>query len=200
MRRLVHEHQRRAGAVLHIWGGADGRRVRPRGWQRHRERRRVWCVRVELANSTNWVTIVSGSSGQGAGTVNNSVGTNPTTAPRNATLAVAGENITITQAATPCSFTVDPTSISADAAASSGTVNVTAQSGCPWTAASNANWITVTSGATGSGSGAAGYSIAANSGTSSRTGTLTIAGRTVSASGGTCGARTTATVAPVTRL
>src|SRR4051812_44110183 len=108
----------------------------------------AWSV----ANPTNWITIMSGGSGQGAGTVKYSVGANPTTALRTATLAIAGENITITQGATPCTFTVDPTAISANAAASSGTVNVTAQSGCPWTATSNANWITVTSGASGSGS------------------------------------------------
>ena len=40
------------------------------------------------------------------------------------------------------------------AAAATGTVNVTAAQGCAWTAVSNSpTWITVTSGAAGSGSG-----------------------------------------------
>ena len=43
---------------------------------------------------------------------------------------------------------------------------------------SNARWITVTAGATGSGNGTVNYSIAANAGTTSRTGTMTIGGQT----------------------
>jgi hypothetical protein len=91
---------------------------------------------------------------------------------------IAAQSVSITQGATPCSYSVDPPSISVGAGASSGAVNVSALGGCPWTATSNASWITITSGATGSGNGSAGYSIAANGG-AGRTGTITIAGRTV---------------------
>ena len=56
-------------------------------------------------------------------------------------------------------------------------MSVTAGSGCSWTAASNAGWITATSAASGSGNGTVNYSVAANSG-GLRTGTLTIAGQT----------------------
>jgi hypothetical protein len=56
-------------------------------------------------------------------------------------------------------------------------VNVTAGTGCAWTASSNAPWLTITSGATGTGNGPVGFSAAANAG-GSRTGTLTIAGQT----------------------
>jgi Tol biopolymer transport system component len=58
-----------------------------------------------------------------------------------------------------------------------GTVNATAAGGCSWTAVSNAGWITVTSGANGSGNGAVGYSVAVNSGVA-RTGSITVAGQT----------------------
>jgi hypothetical protein len=58
-----------------------------------------------------------------------------------------------------------------------GTVAVTAQPGCGWTAVSNDSWITITSGASGSGNGSVAYSVAANSG-GARTGTVTIAGLT----------------------
>ena len=54
---------------------------------------------------------------------------------------------------------------------------VTAGTGCAWTAASSASWITVTSGASGSGNGSVGYSIAANTTISSRAGIVTIAGQ-----------------------
>ena len=56
------------------------------------------------------------------------------------------------------------------------TVNVTATAGCAWTAVSNDAFITVTSGASGTGNGAVGISVAANTGPF-RSGTLTIAGQ-----------------------
>ena len=56
-------------------------------------------------------------------------------------------------------------------------MNVSTTSACSWTASSNASWITITSGASGSGNGSLAYSFAANTG-DSRTGTLTIAGQT----------------------
>jgi uncharacterized protein (TIGR03437 family) len=66
-------------------------------------------------------------------------------------------------------------------------VSVTAGPGCAWTAASNANWITLTSAAGGSGSGAVSYSVAANPGADPRTGTITIAGQTFTVTqGGAC--------------
>jgi hypothetical protein len=55
---------------------------------------------------------------------------------------------------------------------------VTAPTGCEWTATSKATWITITLGSNGTGNGTVSYSVSANGGTSSRTGTLTIAGQT----------------------
>jgi hypothetical protein len=77
-----------------------------------------------------------------------------------------------------CTYSISPTSASSPAAGGSGTVNVTAGAGCGWTAASNAGFIGVTSGASGTGSGTVTYSVGANGATTSRTGTLTIAGQT----------------------
>ncbi|MGO8754313.1 MAG: BACON domain-containing protein [Gallionellaceae bacterium] len=68
--------------------------------------------------------------------------------------------------------------MSASAGAAIGNINVTAGTGCAWTAASHASWIAVTSGASGNGNGAVGYSVTANTGTGSRIGTLAIAGLT----------------------
>lgn len=81
-----------------------------------------------------------------------------------------------------CSYSINPTTASYAANASSGSVAVTASSGCSWTATSNASWLTITSGSSGSGSGNVGYSVAANTTSSPRTGTLTIAGRTFTVS------------------
>ncbi len=77
-----------------------------------------------------------------------------------------------------CTFSINPTSASFAAGAGTGSVSVTAAAGCAWTAVSNATFITITSGASGSGNGTVNYSVAANTGTASRNGTMTIAGRT----------------------
>ena len=75
-----------------------------------------------------------------------------------------------------CTYGLGASSASVAAAASSGSVSVT--STCAWTATSDASWLTITSGASGSGNGSVTYTVAANTGTSARTGTLTIAGKT----------------------
>ncbi|MGB9178496.1 MAG: M36 family metallopeptidase [Pyrinomonadaceae bacterium] len=77
-----------------------------------------------------------------------------------------------------CTFSINPTSASYAAAGGSGTVSVTAGTGCSWTAVSNSTFITITGGASGSGNGTVSYSVANNTGSSSRTGTMTIAGQT----------------------
>ena len=83
------------------------------------------------------------------------------------------------QGVDPCTYAASPTSRSHGAGTEMGDVNVTAQTGCPWTTVSNnPSWITVTSGSPGTGNGTVKYSVAANTGTTSRTGTLTIAGKT----------------------
>jgi len=77
-----------------------------------------------------------------------------------------------------CTFSISPTSASAPATGGTGTVSVTATAGCSWTAVSNAAFITITAGASGTGNGTVSYSVANNTATTSRTGTLTIAGQT----------------------
>ena len=63
-------------------------------------------------------------------------------------------------------------------ASTTGTVGVSAGSGCAWNASSDSAWLTITSGSSGNGAGSVGYSVAANSTTSQRAGRLTIAGAT----------------------
>ena len=77
-----------------------------------------------------------------------------------------------------CAYSIDPTSVSVASDATSGSVAVTAGTGCAWTAVSNDGWITVTGGASGAGNGTVSYSVAANGTGSQRVGTVTIAGET----------------------
>ena len=57
-------------------------------------------------------------------------------------------------------------------------VQVTAASGCAWSATSHAPWLRITSGGAGSGSGSVRYTVAANPSRAVRTGRLTIGGWT----------------------
>ncbi len=77
-----------------------------------------------------------------------------------------------------CTYSISPTSVSSPASGSSGSVDVTTGSGCSWSAGSNVSWITVSSGSNGKGNGKVAYSVQANTSTNSRTGTMTIAGKT----------------------
>jgi hypothetical protein len=81
-----------------------------------------------------------------------------------------------------CTYSVSPTNQVFGASGGSASTNVTAPVGCPWTALSNASWITITAGSSGSGSGRVNYSASANSSTTSRTGSLVVAGKTVTVS------------------
>ena len=77
-----------------------------------------------------------------------------------------------------CTYSINPITGSIIANGGGGSVAVTTASGCAWTATSNASWITISSGASGSGSGTVNYSVAANTGANQRIGTMTIAGQT----------------------
>ncbi|MEN3335776.1 MAG: hypothetical protein V7641_5141 [Blastocatellia bacterium] len=76
-----------------------------------------------------------------------------------------------------CTYSIAPTNQSFAASGGTGTVNVATQAGCSWMAMSNAPWITITSGASGTGNGSAGYSVDANSSGNSRSAAVSIAGQ-----------------------
>jgi hypothetical protein len=79
----------------------------------------------------------------------------------------------------PCNYSISQTSKSFGSEGGTGSISVTSlASSCSWTATSNSTWITVTSGSSGSGNGTVGYSVDSNPSTSSRPGTMTIAGKT----------------------
>ena len=123
-----------------------------------------------------WITITSGASGNGNGTVNFTVAAN-TGATRSGTLTIAGQTFTVNQAGS-CSSSINPTSQTVGAGSSTAaSVAVTTPAGCAWTATSNASWLTITQGASGTGNGSVTFTVAATTG-SERTGTLTIAGQT----------------------
>jgi len=86
----------------------------------------------------------------------------------------------VSQTASPagCTYSISPLSQSFASAGGTGSAAVSSSTGCSWPAASNAGWITITSGGSGGGNGTVTYTVETNSSTSSRTGTMTIAGQT----------------------
>jgi hypothetical protein len=84
-----------------------------------------------------------------------------------------------------CNYYVSPLSQSQPATATgggniTGLIMITTGAACTWSAFSNNSWITIVSGAAGTGpQGAVSYKVDPNTLTTSRTGTMTIAGQTV---------------------
>jgi hypothetical protein len=126
-----------------------------------------------------WLTITSAASSSGNGIVTYIVRDNFAATPRIGTMTIAGQTFTVTQeGVNTCTFSISPGSQSFPKKGGTGTVNVTAPSGCGWTATSNADWVTITSSASGSGNGVVTYSVPANNTNLTRVGTMLIAGKT----------------------
>ncbi len=138
------------------------------------------CSR-NAVSSAGWLTITSGGTGTGNGTINYGVATNTSQAARTATIAVGGATFTLTQSGT-CGYQVSPSSQSFPPAGGNGTVTVNVGSGCSWTATRSGNWITITSGANGSGNGLVRYRVSSNGSSPPRSGTLTVGGHPVTIS------------------
>lgn len=121
-----------------------------------------------------WVTIADGTGGTGTGLV--TVRVDATDGPpRSTTLTVAGQPVSVNQG-TGCTVSVSPTSASVPAPG--GTIGVAVESGpgCSWTAATGQSWISITSGALGSGAGRVDVTVAANPGPA-RSGGVSIGGQ-----------------------
>ena len=134
----------------------------------------AWTV----AAHAGWITIVSGGSGTGPGTVKLNVAANSGGA-RTGTATIALQTFTVTQAAAPCGYALSPETVDIPATGGEGRTTVTAGAGCAWTAVSNApSWITVTSTPSGTGNGVVVFNAAANAG-AARSGTISIGGQTL---------------------
>ena len=128
-------------------------------------------------SDTAWITITLGSTGSGNGTVGFSVQPHTGTTYRAGSITIAGQPFTVIQNA--CSYTLSYSTTSFPATASNDSVTVTASgTTCLWTAVSNSSWITINSGSSATGSGVVNYSLAANTSTTARSGSITIAGQT----------------------
>jgi subtilisin len=79
---------------------------------------------------------------------------------------------------TSCTFSINPASQSVGFGGGTGSFSVSAGTGCGWSAITNASWVTITSGFSGSGNGTVNFSIGANNTQAERSGTIVAGGRT----------------------
>ncbi len=139
------------------------------------------------SNSGQTVTCTHAASlaaGSSAPAINLTVGVASAAAPsvtNTASVATAGEvaagdNSASDATTVDCAFSISPTSRTHESFQSTGTVKVTVQGGCSWKATSLVDWITVTSGDTGTGNGTVSYSVEPNTSKSSRSGVVRIDG------------------------
>ena len=131
-------------------------------------------------SSVGFVT-VSVAQGTGNGSVQFTVAANGTSEARTATVVVAGQSFTITQAGAParvCSYVLNGTGQTFGPSGGLGGVDMRAASGCAWQAVSSVPWLTITGGSSGSGDGAISFSVAANPDIAQRVGTITANGNT----------------------
>jgi hypothetical protein len=128
-------------------------------------------------SSAGWLSITSGTSGTSSGTVSFSVAANPSTVPRMGAIqagsGLASTTFTVSQAAV-CTYSLSSELITLAPGGGAGTVTVTTQTGCVWSAVPSASWITITSGASGTGSGSFIFSAAPGTESSSYSGTITV--------------------------
>jgi len=131
----------------------------------------VWTAAAQVS----WVALMPPAEGQGEATLKYNVQTNPSGLPRRGTINVAGHLVEVGQAGAACRFALDRNAAQIGAEVTSLDVDVQGPTGCTWTAAANADWLTVTQGAQGNGPGRVTVRALANAG-AARAGTVLIAG------------------------
>jgi uncharacterized repeat protein (TIGR01451 family) len=132
---------------------------------------------VTIAPNTTWIG--SSGGGSGNGTFSYSVGPNTSSVSRTGTITIGGQTLTVTQAGNNCTYSVTASQLSFPSQGGTISVFITTGDRCPWTGTSGAPWITLTSAASGTSTGIISYSVAANTTSGSRTGTVTVAGQTL---------------------
>jgi hypothetical protein len=132
------------------------------------------CPRIAQSN-VSWITITSAANETGNGAVTFSVAANMGST-RSGTITVGGQTFTVNQEIG-CAYSLSSSSVSFLASGGNNSFNIVSGTGCAWTAVSNADWITITSGNSGSGNSTVSFSVAVNNGPA-RTGTITAGGQT----------------------
>ncbi len=132
------------------------------------------------SSNQSWIT-VSPTTGTGNGTVAVTTVPNNTANFLSGSVNVAGQVVTVSQGGVSgCIYTVSPSSLDFAGSGGVGTLVIsTNYQTCPWTAVSNQSWSPVNP-ASGTGNGTVQVTASTNTTPSTLTGTLTVAGQTIS--------------------
>jgi hypothetical protein len=129
------------------------------------------CTWTSTVNNASWLHITSGASGTGNGTVTFTADSFPGGgSSRTGTLTIAGQTFTVNQVR--CTIALAPDTQAVPSLGGPFSVTLTTQTGCTWTASSNAVWLTITNGTSGTGSKTVNYLVLPNPG-GARSGRLT---------------------------
>ena len=131
-------------------------------------------------NTNGWITILSGSSGSGNGTVTYAVANNYSDTPRRDAITVAGRTFSVNQAAFTCAYALSSASATHSADAATNSFSLTASNFCAWSVVNTNPWVTILSGVSGTGDGLINYALLANWSLTARTGVVTVAGQSLS--------------------
>ena len=126
--------------------------------------------------NASWISVVDGGNGKGGDLVSIAIAENPSYKARTGTVTIGTETFTVTQSGrTDLVFTVSPEKSTASVNGANGLIAVSATPDLPWSAKSEANWLTVysTTGA-GAGNGNVVYVVSPQATLYERTGTITI--------------------------
>ncbi|MHB1620862.1 MAG: BACON domain-containing protein [Sulfuricella sp.] len=148
-------------------------------------------------SNQSWVHNVTPSSGTAGATLTYTVDPNTSAQSRSATIVAGQATLTVSQLGTSASCTFSLGYTTQSVPAGGGTLSeglLASNQSCARTAQSNATFITNVSPASGNGDANISYTVAANTSASPRSGTLTIAGQTLTVNQG--GSSATAVAAP----
>jgi hypothetical protein len=135
----------------------------------------AWSARSDAS----WIGLPAQPSGQGDGTIQFTVAANADPATRSAGLNVNDQVVALSQQGSPCRYELSSSQETVDASGGQRTIHVQASSGqCTWTATTDAPWIQIVSGASGSANRDVVFEVARSTGPN-RTGVVTIAGQSV---------------------
>ena len=136
------------------------------------ERECTWSASAE----GQWLTLRSGSTGQGNGTVEFTAARNPDPVARRGAIVLNEQRAELTQAAADCVITLAQSAMSFGQSGGSGRVEVRASSDlCTWRAESDSSWIALRSDANGKGSTPVLFEVMPSSGPTRR-GAIRVAG------------------------
>ena len=141
-----------------------------------------WWADIEQGGQP-WITFPSGQRGAGPATIPYTIQPNQSLSSRTANIVVRGDSgnarlvQTVTQAGATCVYTVSPSSSNWGAGGGRAGIAVSAEPGsCSWRATTDAAWITVDAGASGTGGGLVEVRVAPNTTGASRSGEVLISG------------------------